>query len=382
MRDDVALVNGRHLITPSKYIAFSASSRIAPSPLTIDSLAGASEGSTAIKTATSITDDNNKRCHDKMGGQSSIKKRRNSVVNTQRNEAIKKREQDNEDECYRAIIRIHENQNHLPPKERKSIAEIVRTSNITYNANVSKRTVQDRIRNGIAHDLPRRGRKSTIPEKILQPLSVAFLTCIQLQNAQMKVKANRPDIVNRLKKYLKHSPVIIRDYQGLYTRLRKINSDKLEVNTDQSRTEQRRLQFTTYRNIDQWFDGFKEFLIRKQFARQATQEEIRGGSGELIFYDGMLDRILNLDDLISDWNSTKLNRPFDENAIAWGQQEEGELHRLKTEMITIKDTELWKQKKKMAQDLTAALNLMSKDDMNNYIEGGVLEELKSKLNDS
>lgn len=91
---------------------------------------------------------------------------------------------------------------------------------------------------------------------------------------------------------------------------------------------------------------------------------------------------LKKDDLISDWNNTKLNRPFDENAIAWGQQEEGELHRLETEMITIKDTKLWKQKKKMAQDLTAALNLMLKDDMNNYIEGGVLEELKSKLNDS
>lgn len=138
-----------------------------------------------------------------VGGQSSIKRRRNSVVNTQRNEAVKKREQDNEDDCHRAIITVYERQQQLLLKERKLIAEIVRTLNNTYKGNVSARAVQDRIKKGTAHDVPRKGRKSTIPEQILRPLSIAFLTCIQLKNAQMKGKANRPDIINRIKKCLK-----------------------------------------------------------------------------------------------------------------------------------------------------------------------------------
>ena len=52
---------------------------------------------------------------------------------------------------------------------------------------------------------------------------------------------------------------------------------------------------TTYNNLNVWFDTLKEFLITKGFARKRLDGE-DDGEGELVFFPGQLNCILNLDE--------------------------------------------------------------------------------------
>ena len=60
--------------------------------------------------------------------------------------------------------------------------------------------------------------------------------------------------------------------------------------------EKQRLVWSTYNNINIWFEQMKTDLIDLGFARDATPEDgNKDEVGELIFFDGQLDRILNID---------------------------------------------------------------------------------------
>lgn len=59
--------------------------------------------------------------------------------------------------------------------------------------------------------------------------------------------------------------------------------------------ERRRLQWTTQYNLDVWFSTWKQILIDLGFGREATTDEV-GEFGEIVFFDGQLDRIGNVDE--------------------------------------------------------------------------------------
>jgi len=68
----------------------------------------------------------------------------------------------------------------------------------------------------------------------------------------------------------------------------------VNVTTTNTKMEMRRLLWSTYNNINTWFDLLKEELIELGFARAATIDD--DVVGELVFLDGELDRILNIDE--------------------------------------------------------------------------------------
>ena len=74
-------------------------------------------------------------------------------------------------------------------------------------------------------------------------------------------------------------------------------SDEISVNTGSSKIEERWAIWTTYRHINAWFDTLKEFLISHGFARLSTEEEMKETRSEIYFFEGQLDRIINLDEL-------------------------------------------------------------------------------------
>ena len=54
--------------------------------------------------------------------------------------------------------------------------------------------------------------------------------------------------------------------------------------------------WTTFNNINDWFDNIKQFLLDHKFARESTPEEIEETKGELHLFHGQLHRIINLDE--------------------------------------------------------------------------------------
>ena len=79
----------------------------------------------------------------------------------------------------------------------------------------------------------------------------------------------------------------------------------ITVTTGNSSLENRGAMYTAYSNLNVWFDTLKEFLITKAFARERLDGE--NGEGELVFFPGQLNRILNLDEsgLTLDGNQSK-----------------------------------------------------------------------------
>jgi hypothetical protein len=58
--------------------------------------------------------------------------------------------------------------------------------------------------------------------------------------------------------------------------------------------EQRRVQWTTHYNLDVWFSTFKETLIDLGFGRKKEPEETT--EGEVVFFEGQCNRIINFDE--------------------------------------------------------------------------------------
>ena len=59
--------------------------------------------------------------------------------------------------------------------------------------------------------------------------------------------------------------------------------------------EGRRSVWTTFNNINAWFDTLKQFLLDHKFSCESTPEEVEEKKGELHFFDGKLYIIINLD---------------------------------------------------------------------------------------
>ena len=90
----------------------------------------------------------------------------------------------------------------------------------------------------------------------------------------------------------------------LYDRIMLLIADKIVVSSNDFRMEQQQLEWTTHTNI--WFENLKAFFINKGFAREnAYGDECEG---ELIYFEGQTNRILNLDESeVSTHGTTKVS---------------------------------------------------------------------------
>ena len=68
----------------------------------------------------------------------------------------------------------------------------------------------------------------------------------------------------------------------------------MTVVTGNSRVEARRVKWTTYRNLNMWFDTLKEVLVENGFAKYRNEDD--DGEGELVYFPNKLNHILNLDE--------------------------------------------------------------------------------------
>ena len=111
---------------------------------------------------------------------------------------------------------------------------------------------------------------------------------------EMKKTPDRKTIVKMLSSCLKHGPTTLNFFENLYKRLHPSFAISGSITTGSSALESRRAVYTTYNNINIWFDTLKEFLITNCFARKRVEEE--EVEGELVFLSGQLNITVNLNE--------------------------------------------------------------------------------------
>ena len=183
---------------------------------------------------------------------------------------------------------------------RLSCYNITKQVNAIYGTSISEKSVRRHCHaSDEINSIPRigRGRKSELLPEIESALRTAMLTYIELSDAEMNKKPNRKTIVQLLGRCLTVGGCSLKRYDLLYERLVKKLSDKLQIDNKNSKMEQRRLEWTTFNNLNIWFDNLNKFLIDFGFARAATeQDRLRGVKGELVYLESQTHRIMNLDE--------------------------------------------------------------------------------------
>eukprot|EP00536_Pseudo-nitzschia_multiseries_P010796 jgi/Psemu1/204155/e_gw1.342.42.1 len=202
----------------------------------------------------------------------------------------------------------------------KSGEDIANCVSRLHGTSITLGTIRYRVwkQNTRQHDLvePSAGRPSNLPPTVEKALVTAMETYSNLMSAEMKEKPNRPGQIERRELCLKDSPSTLKDSVALYKRLSAKYAVEVEISTKNSQLEERRCVWTTSNNINTWFETLKEILVVYGFARLATEEEIRNGhEGELVFFPGQLNRILNVDETALTLDRTSTNaggRPITE----------------------------------------------------------------------
>ena len=191
--------------------------------------------------------------------------------------------------------------------ERVSAASIVKEMNSLHGTNICEQSVRRAVNSGDPISIiDGRGRPSKLQKPIEDAIASAMLTFIQLENAEMNKMPDRKALIAKLRECIAGGNYAYKRIDHLFDRLMKLIADQIVVTSNDFRMEQRRLEWTTHSNINIWFETLKHFLIEKGFAKEKTAQE--EGRGELIYFEGQTDRILNLDESeVSTDGTTKLS---------------------------------------------------------------------------
>jgi len=165
----------------------------------------------------------------------------------------------------------------------KATCSIVDEIKIAHGTSLNERTVRLYANHGVT-DVPMTGRgKKILHGPVELALSSAILFYIQLSNAGISKILDRKRLTQQMKLCLNGGAYAYKRYDHLYDRIMRTIADKVDVNGDDYKMEQRRLIWTTYKNMNIWFETLI-FLIDKGFAREKNDEN-RLVLGELVYFE-------------------------------------------------------------------------------------------------
>ena len=244
---------------------------------------------TATTTTTTVTTATTKK--KKRKRRKSKTRRTVTQVNSDDYEAAKRKKK--EEESYFEAVKEWKTQSSLPKKQRISCRNIVNDINKKNDTNVNEATVRRRVKAGTEAVPPCRGRKGVVNGELRDALLSALRSYIALANANRTTMPNKQKIIKILDKVIARQ-LGIKETRKFAQRLMRDIALDVNVTTTNTKMEKRRLVWSTYNNINTWFEKMKEELIVLGFARLPTAEE--DVEGELVFFDGQLQRILNIDE--------------------------------------------------------------------------------------
>jgi hypothetical protein len=159
---------------------------------------------------------------------------------------------------------------------------------------VHERTVRRLVSDGfVGVTPPRRGNPGSIPEGAYNALKDALISFISIQQASGKQELSRSELSSIVNDVVNSNPDQSRRGDKLMKRLQRNFGPELSIGKSQ-KMEEHRIKWTTYQNLKNWGDSAKEILIELGFGRQSTVQD--NVEGEIYFYNGQLDRILNFDE--------------------------------------------------------------------------------------
>ena len=290
----------------SKRVGLPPSSIILKQPPTPVSVVTEASSTSDLKSVPSASNKPTNKIH--------VKRRRRSNNQKLQDERLKVERRKREDDAYFEAVTSWEAQLQLPTGLRtKSCGSIVRDVNETRGTNISYRTVLDQVKEGKGDQTPKRGRPSTLRPEVYDALRSAISTYVLLSNAEMMKKPNRKKLIASLTACLNKTFCPIKRIDFLFERIAASIADDMEVSSFNEKVEHRRLIWSTYDNIYTWFDTLKNWFIEHGFARARGKDE--EGEGELVYFPGQLERILNIDESeVSTDGTTKMcgGRPVTE----------------------------------------------------------------------
>jgi hypothetical protein len=135
-----------------------------------------------------------------------------------------------------------------------------------FNVHITPRTIQRKVKNGNIGTLPiRRGLKGNIPKRHYRNLLVAFKSFVTISqlNGGMHECRHKP-LAMKFSKVIKTkdwTQVQQKDYLQCVLKDSAINLDA----TKSTNAQDRRIRWTTYRNLSLWFDNWEDELVEQGF---------------------------------------------------------------------------------------------------------------------
>jgi len=216
---------------------------------------------------TTNTTDSTKRSGDVVGGTPKKKHRRTSVE-VQREQANVVMKTKKETQAMKlATVRIQQNKE-LPINhpDKKSINDVVAEVNELCESNISPKTAATYVRKGLIDTSPlKRGTCGAFSKAVFASLKGAYATFLMLEQAESKQPSSMKEMSQRVNACVnKAGHTKSRD--DLARKLRKETAHLFDVGKA-NMTEQRRLQWTNFHNLNLWFSSFKTTLIELGFGR-------------------------------------------------------------------------------------------------------------------
>jgi hypothetical protein len=194
--------------------------------------------------------------------------------------------------------------------EKKSIRVIVEEVNKVYGSNVNPQTAGRYVRQGLVGMSPlKTGPVGDFPKVIYEALQGAYTTYLKLEQAGGRRQSTILNLVKLVNATVNYGGFNKTD-DNLTRKLRKDTAGEFEVGKANI-VEQRRTKWTTSYHLDMWFASFKKTLIDLGFAREKEATDTIT-VGELFFYPGQLQRIVNFDETdgsIDDTTGKRGGRP-------------------------------------------------------------------------
>ena len=183
-----------------------------------------------------------------------------------------------------------------------------------FKVSLCARTIQRKVKNGEIGTSPvRRGPKGSIPDIHYKNILIAFESFVTISQLNGKArKTTQKKLSTRLWKVLHHdsNAPIGRDDQTFLKRVLKDTAINLQVGKCKS-VEDRRVWWTTYKNLCLWFDNWEHDLVELGFAHRDPQPQ------QVCIPEDQLRNILNFDETCLSLNGSTTNRGGRPEAIIY-----------------------------------------------------------------
>jgi len=167
--------------------------------------------------------------------------------------------------------------------------ELAKIASEKFKVTVVPQTLRKLIREGRDQIMPS-GPKPAIDDEEFKTISAAFCSYVALGQVNGESEKKRTDLLCVLDNLLKGKKIY--DSKTLFAKLRKNNASLLDLSKEEV-VEMRRLIWTTFSNLSDWYDAWEKFLTTQGFASEIINES---GAKEIVFSEEQKRRIINIDE--------------------------------------------------------------------------------------